>query len=166
MTAPLPIELRVGDVAAEGGVNIQTVRYYERRGLVLPLGRTAGGYRVYSPEAVGVVQFIRRAQGLGFRLDEIADLIDLRGDASRPKREVRALAEAKVAEIDERLRDLTAMRQSINLLVAECACDDGAPHGDCVILAALDGVRRDRPGCASASRRDDARPIQSRSSRR
>ena len=119
-------------------MNIQTVRYYDRRGLVLPRGRSGGGYRLYAMDAVRVVRFIKRAQALGFSLDEVAELLELRRDARGSVRNVRALASAKVADINARLQGLISMRDTLSRLVADCQCDAHASPEDCVILNALD----------------------------
>ena len=132
-------------------MNIQTVRYYERRGLVLPHGRSTGGYRLYTTDAVRVVRFIKRAQALGFSLDEVAELLELRRDARGSHRTVRALAAAKVADINARLQGLTSMRDTLSRLVADCQCDAHASPDDCVILNALDDEPSAPPAAASAS---------------
>ena len=133
--------LRIGDVAAGAGVTVQTVRYYGERRLVMPAQRTAGGYRLYAPESVRLVRFIKRAQELGFALDEIADLLRLRKGATESRGSVRALAEAKVADMDARLRDLAAMRDGLRTLIEACACgaDFASVSRPCPILGALDG---------------------------
>lgn len=145
--------LRIGAVARGAGVNIQTLRYYERRGLVRPPGRTPSGYREYASEAVRLVRFIKRAQDLGFTLNEIGDLIALRNAAGRKRDNVRALAVAKMRDIDRKLEQLTAMRGALSTLVETCACRDGKPA--CPILEALDEreeatARRETPGVESA----------------
>ncbi len=145
--------LRIGAVARGAGVNIQTLRYYERRGLVRPPGRTPSGYREYPSEAVRLVRFIKRAQDLGFTLNEIGDLIALRNAAGRKRDNVRALAVAKMRDIDRKLEQLTAMRGALSTLVETCACRDGKPA--CPILEALDEreeatARRETPGVESA----------------
>ena len=138
MTIGADAELQVGDIAREAEVNIQTVRYYERRGLVLPTGRSSGGYRRYTTDAIRVVRFIKRAQALGFSLDEVAELLELRRHARGSARNVRALASAKVLDINARLQGLISMRDTLSRLVADCQCDAHASPEDCVILNALD----------------------------
>jgi len=88
--------LRTGEVAAQAGVNVQTLRYYERRGLLKEPERRPSGYREYSPDAVLLIRFIKRAQELGFTLAEIEDLLRLRNDHSARCSEVRAAAQAKI----------------------------------------------------------------------
>jgi len=127
--------MRIGKVAAAAGVNIQTLRYYERRGLLSEPARGSSNYRVYDPETVRLVRFIKRAQVLGFALREIEDLIELR-QSPRRGGEVRAVAAAKVEEIERRIRQLKAMRKALSGLVAACDCE-----GDtlaCPIIEALD----------------------------
>jgi MerR family copper efflux transcriptional regulator len=139
--------MQIGEVAAGAGVNIQTLRYYERRGLLAKPRRSGSGYREYEPQTVQLVRFIKRAQELGFTLREIEDLIELR-QSPRRGAEVRALAAAKVSDIDHRLRLLRAMRSALGGLVEACECEGGAPI--CPIIEALDasttaGSRADAP---------------------
>jgi Hg(II)-responsive transcriptional regulator len=132
--------MRIGEVAAFAGVNIQTIRYYERRGLLKEPPRRPSGYREYPPEAVRLVRFVKRAQKLGFTLAEIEDLLRLREERSAPCAAVRAAALAKVADIDRRLESLRAMKRALTALVASCA-GDGAKRV-CPILEALDEASR------------------------
>jgi DNA-binding transcriptional MerR regulator len=108
--------LRSGQVARAAGGNPQTLRYYERRGLLDEPGRTLGGHRVYPPAAVSRLRVIKAAQRLGFRLDEIAELLDIR---SRPA----TLAATKLTEVEERIADLTVIRDTLRAAVA-AGCDD------------------------------------------
>lgn len=131
--------LRIGEVASKAGVNIQTLRYYERRRLLEKPERTASGYREYPSETVRLIRFIKRAQDLGFTLSEIEDLIALRDASGRKRSEVRALAEAKMRDIDHKLAQLQAMRSALYTLVESCGCRDGRPT--CPILEALDDAQ-------------------------
>jgi Hg(II)-responsive transcriptional regulator len=131
--------LRIGEVARKSGVNIQTLRYYERRGLVEAPGRTAAGYRLYGLETVRLIRFIRRAQDLGFTLKEIKELVALRDTRGRKRSEVRALAETKVRHIDQKLSRLQAMRSALQTMVDMCVCRRSNPA--CPILEALDDAR-------------------------
>jgi Hg(II)-responsive transcriptional regulator len=128
--------LRIGDVASRAGVNIQTLRYYERRGLVEEPERTTSGYREYPSETVRLIRFIKRAQHLGFTLSEIEELITLRDARGHKRSDVRVLAEAKMRDIDQKLAQLQAMRSALSTLVESCGCRDGRPT--CPILEALD----------------------------
>jgi MerR family transcriptional regulator, copper efflux regulator len=127
--------MRIGEVAAEAGVNIQTLRYYERLGLLPEPQRRGSGYRAYDPNTVRLVRFVKRAQELGFTLREIAELIELR-QSPRGGVEVRALAAAKVEDIERKMRQLGAMRTALGELVQACDCEGGAPM--CPIIEALD----------------------------
>jgi DNA-binding transcriptional MerR regulator len=122
--------LRIGDVARSAGVNVQTLRYYERRGLVAPAYRHSG-QREYEPADVSRVRVIRSAQRLGFTLSEIQELFELSAHR-RGTGELRARATAKLAEIDERIARLQAMRAELVKVVAadcdslvDCSCGLG-----------------------------------------
>ena len=145
--------LRIGDLASLAGVSADALRYYERRGLLRPSGRRASGYRQYPRGAVDVVRFIKQAQALGFSLGEVEELLRLRGAVGQPTSalQAREVAAAKVRDIDEKVRQLGALRHALAGLVADCerTCGDGralADARDCPIIAALnDGDRDDRP---------------------
>lgn len=127
--------LTIGELAKRAGIGVETVRFYERQGLVQEPPRTGSGYRQYPEETVARLRFILRAKELGFSLREIHELISLRLDPAVPCAEVRAHAEAKIADVDARLRDLTRMRASLAELVE--ACETGAGGCACPILDAL-----------------------------
>ncbi len=128
--------MKIGQVATRAGVNIDTLRYYERRGLLAEPERRPSGYREYPEETVPIIRFIKRAQDLGFTLNEIEELISLRdGGDGRRRSAVRALAEAKMRDIDQKLARLQAMRSALFGLVESCACSRGRPA--CPILEAL-----------------------------
>jgi MerR family mercuric resistance operon transcriptional regulator len=114
---PPAIELTIGKLAAAAGVNVETVRYYERRGLITqPAGN--GGYRRYGAEHMERLAFIRRAQGMGFSLDEIAELMQLNDMTDHLQ--ARQLAEAKIATIAERIAHLQQMQHALQHLVKTC----------------------------------------------
>lgn len=127
--------MKIGQVAACAGVNVDTLRYYERRGLIEEPARRSSGYREYPEDVVLLVRFIKRAQDLGFTLKEIADLLSLRDGAGRQRDRVLGLAESKVREIDRKLSRLQAMRAALSELVESCSCAGGRPT--CPILEAL-----------------------------
>ena len=132
--------MRIGRVSREAGVNAQTLRYYERRGLLPKTGRLASGYREYDPATVGLVRFIKNAQELGFTLNEIRELIALRENRSRSAEDVWRVATKKVEEMDRRIRQLTEMKDELAALVEQCSptrCRD-----DCVIIDAFDDACR------------------------
>jgi Cu(I)-responsive transcriptional regulator len=120
--------------ARAAGVNTQTLRYYERRGLLPKPARRGSGYRDYQPDAVRIVRFIKRAQELGFSLDEIEELVRLRGVRRADRHRVRALAERKIADIDARIAHLQSMREALDQLVASCHRGGKA---ECPIIEAL-----------------------------
>jgi MerR family copper efflux transcriptional regulator len=123
----------IGQLAARAGVSVDTVRYYERSGLLSPQVRLASGYRRYSELQVARLRFIRRAQELGFSLKDIRELLGLskQRDVARVKR----AAERKLAEVEERLAALTRVRDGLATLVATCPGHGRA--ADCPILRAL-----------------------------
>ena len=128
--------LRIGEVARQAGVNVQTLRYYERRRLLETPKRTASGYRAYRAETVRLIRFIKRAQELGFTLNEVKDLIGLRDAKGRKGSAVRDLAAARMMDIDRKLAQLRAMHSALRGLVESCACrGDGLA---CPIIEALD----------------------------
>ncbi len=124
-----------GEAARRAQVNVQTLRYYERRGLLERPARSASNYRLYTEDAVNRVRFIKRAQRLGFELEEIRELLALRAARSTSDK-VRARAEARVRQIDDRVRSLLAMREALMELIGQCASGAGAVG--CPILTALD----------------------------
>ena len=124
----------ISQTAQEAGVNVQTLRYYERRGLLPRPRRRSSGYREYEANDVRVVRFIKRAQELGFSLDEVEQLIRLRGVTSAERHRVRAIADGKIAEIDRKLARLKSMRRALAGLVADCHRGGGAT---CPIIEAL-----------------------------
>ena len=128
--------LKTGEVARAGGVNLETIRYYERRGLLPKPPRTPAGYRTFDPEAVRRIRFIKHAQALGFSLKEVRELLSLRVDPRRSCAEVRARADAKLADIDEKIRGLHAMKKTLGRFIA--ACSGRGPVSACPILEALD----------------------------
>lgn len=128
--------LTIGDVAKRAAVNIETVRYYERRDLLSRPPRSMANYRLYPENAVRRVRFIKRAQELGFSLKEIQELLSLRAAPKARCADVRGRALAKIDDIDERMRVLRAMKKALTKLVAECA--GHAPVSDCPILESFD----------------------------
>lgn len=129
--------MRIGEIAGAAGVNIQTIRYYERRGLITPATRRASGYRDYAQDDVHRVRFIRRAQGLGFTLQEIADLLALQGDSVRSCGAVEKRASATLERIDTKIADLRRMRKALAKYVH--ACRDQGSLDECPLLTALGG---------------------------
>jgi len=118
--------LRSGQVADAAGVNRQTLRYYERRGLITEPARTLGGHRLYPQETVQVLRVIKAAQRLGFTLDEVADLLAVgahRHGRRRTDTSLLSRAEAKLAEVEQKIADLAVIRDTLQAAVA-AGCDD------------------------------------------
>lgn len=128
--------LTIGEVARRAGIGVETIRFYERKGLIDEPPRRASGYRQYEGDAVERLRFIRRAKELGFSLKEIAELLALRsGDATHCE-DVHAQLEAKSADIESRIAGLRHMQRALLDLAAACAAQD--PLGECAILEALE----------------------------
>lgn len=125
----------ISEAAQEAGVNAQTLRYYERRGLLPRPPRRQSGYREYPPDAVRIVRFIKRAQDLGFSLDEVEQLVRLRAVRRGERHRVRLLAERKIGDIDRKITQLQAMRRALDGLVEACR---GGHSAACPIIEALD----------------------------
>jgi len=131
----------IGSLARDAGVHVETVRYYEQRGL-LKQPRRGRGWRRYDDEALRVLRFVKRAQELGFSLDEVQELLSLRTSASeRTCTQVRAAAESKLHDVDAKIRDLEAIRSTLKRLAERCPSE--GPPDVCPILSALDGRQGD-----------------------
>ena len=135
--------MRIGEVAAQAEVNIQTVRLYERLGLLKKPARLPSGYRDYSLDAVALIRFIKRIQGFGFTLGEIKTLLDL-SQGSYPASEMQEMASAKLAEIDRKIQHLQAMRDAIEHGMKVCQCR--TPYPMCLLLDIGKQIRADRMG--------------------
>ena len=125
----------ISEAAEQAGVNVQTLRYYERRGLLPKPPRRASGYREFPDEAVRVVRFIKRAQDLGFSLDEVEELLRLRRNAGRNRPRIRAIAERRVRQIASKVAELERMKAVLEAFVRSCHTDE-AP--ECPIIEALE----------------------------
>lgn len=136
--SPSHLPLTIGRLARLAGVGVETVRYYERRGLIERPRERRGAFRVYPPGAVGRLRAVKRAQGLGFSLEEIHSLLELRLEDRARCGDVLRRAERKVAEIEGKIRGLQRVRRELRALAAACRGD--APASACPILAAFDGA--------------------------
>jgi len=105
--------MKIGEVASECGVSVDTIRHYEAKGVIVAASRDASGYRHYPPEVIERVRVIRRALKLGFLLDELSRIFRTRAEGKPPCREVRALAERKLHDVDARIAELIALRDSL-----------------------------------------------------
>jgi Cu(I)-responsive transcriptional regulator len=129
--------MNIGQAAEATGVTRKMIRHYESLGLLPALARSDAGYRRVDARTLHTLRFIRRARDLGFSLDEIAQLLGLWADPRRASAEVRALAQRHVADLDERIARMQAMRRSLQHLV-QCCHGDARP--DCPILDDLAGA--------------------------
>ena len=136
--------LRTGEVAQRAGVNVQTLRYYERRGLIAAPARSPGGHRTYRSDTVTLVTVIKAAQRLGFTLDEVADLLDT-GRKAHPPPDLQQRARTKRAEIEQKIHDLALIRDTLDQVITarcdsltSCTCPDcPLPFADLADLADL-----------------------------
>lgn len=128
--------LKIGEVAERGGVNLQTIRYYEREKLLPEPPRLPSGYRIYPDQTVRRVRFIKRAQEIGFTLAEIRELLAIRMDTESDSSEVRALAQAKISDIEAKIQTLYRMREALGRITERCSgC---GPVSECPILESID----------------------------
>ena len=132
--------MRIGEVAKGARVSVAAVRYYERLGLLEEAPRTLAGYREFTPDAVRRLAFIQRAQGIGFSLPEIRQLLDLRHEATAPAAEVRAQVEAKLDGVEAKMRELERLKVALQNLRDAC-CRGSSTADECPILDALEGSR-------------------------
>ena len=128
--------MTIGRVAREVGIGVETVRFYEREGLLQTPARRVSGYREYTADAVRQLRFIKQAQRLGFTLREIKELLALKLDPAATRSQVRQQAEAKVADIDQRIRELKRMKAALTPLIT--ACDGQGSLEGCPILEAIE----------------------------
>lgn len=127
--------MQIGELAERADVNVQTVRYYERRGLLPEPDRTRSGYRSYDGHDLLRLRFILRAKGLGFTLSEVEELLALRVDPRRTADDVRERALEKIADTDAKIRDLEAIRAALERLVD--ACDAHGSPEECALMHAI-----------------------------
>lgn len=130
--------MNIGQASTASGVSAKMIRYYEGIGLVPEAGRTEAGYRVYGETDVQALRFIRRARDLGFPIERIRLLASLWQDHDRASRDVKRIAEVHVAELDARIAEMAAMRDTLMELTEACPGDD---RSDCPILHGLEGER-------------------------
>jgi MerR family mercuric resistance operon transcriptional regulator len=134
----------IGRLAAGAGVNVQTVRYYERRGLIAAPPRTASGYRQYAPETAERLRFIKGAQELGFTLDEIRELLELRVHDAAACATVQTRTRGKIAQVDAKMRQLGRLKRVLERLAR--ACERRTPTAECPILEMLTDASQDADG--------------------
>jgi Hg(II)-responsive transcriptional regulator len=127
--------MKSGQVAEAAGVHVETLRYYERRGLLREPRRLPSGYRAYGADAVHVVRFVRRAQELGFTLAEVETLLQLADGGPERCEAAQALANERLAELERKIASLRAMRDSLRRLVATCALPRG--ERECPLIQSI-----------------------------
>ena len=132
--------MKIGEVARASGLGIHAVRFYEREGLIDEPARRASGYREYEPEAILSLRFIRRAKQLGFSLKEISELLSLEADPRAGAADVKQLAEAKLDDIESRIRALQRMRRALRRVTA--GCPGTGPTSRCSILGTLNRAEK------------------------
>lgn len=131
--------MKIGELARATATKVETVRFYERAGLLPPPARTDANYRSYGPEHLQRLSFIRRSRDLGFSLDAVRDLLALADDRGKPCDAVDAIASGHLAEVERKIADLTAMRGELRRVIGSCRHNTVA---DCKIIETL-GPRRD-----------------------
>lgn len=128
--------MKIGDVARASGLSVETVRYYEKQGLLPRAPRRRSGYREFTSDAVRRLRFVHRAKDLGFTLREIRDLLSLRVGRGSTCTDVRSRAAAKLDEVDARIAELRRVRRALARLIASCGGE--GPNGECPFLDALE----------------------------
>lgn len=130
--------MRIGELSRQTGFQVETLRYYEKQGLLKPASRTASGYREYDAESLKQLGFIHQAKSVGFSLNEISELLTLRVEKDQHScAEVKAIAEQKLQQIESKIAELTRMRDALNVITDAC-CGGDEPATFCTILTALD----------------------------
>jgi Cu(I)-responsive transcriptional regulator len=124
----------IGELGRKTDTKVETIRYYERIGLLTAPGRTAGNYRAYAPEHLNRLSFIRRSRDLGFSLEQVRALLDLADQRDRPCNAVDAIAKEHRAQVDRKIADLRALRRELDSMINQCRCGTVA---DCRIIEAL-----------------------------
>ncbi|OLS60898.1 Cu(I)-responsive transcriptional regulator [Pseudomonas putida] len=126
--------MNIGQAAKRTGLSAKMIRYYESIGLLKPASRTDSGYRLYGPDDLHSLTFIKRSRDLGFSLEEVAKLLTLWQDRQRASADVKALANEHIADLNRRIEELVSLRDTLSELVAHCHGDD---RPDCPILKDL-----------------------------
>jgi Cu(I)-responsive transcriptional regulator len=131
--------LNIGELGRRTGTNVETIRYYERIGILEPPARTAAGYRSYRADDVQRLSFVRRARALGFSLDEIRELLDLAGDKTHACEDVDRIARRHLDDVEAKIAQLQALRRELRRIIGQCR---GGTIADCRILGALSARSR------------------------
>lgn len=126
--------LTIGKLAEATGVKVETIRYYERAGLIAPPARTTGNYRAFGPADLARLRFVRRTRDLGFTLEEVRAMLDLAEQRERSCATIDAIAAAHLREVDRKIADLQGLRRELSTITKSCA---GGTMGECRILEAF-----------------------------
>ncbi len=153
--------MNIGQAASASGVSAKMIRHYEAVGLLAPAARTEAGYRQYADADVHTLRFIRHSRDLGFSIPEIGELLGLWQNRRRPSRQVKALAEAHIQELERKAQELLAMKATLEHLVHCCHGDD---RPDCPILESL--AADESPTAATARAASPSRPLRLQGARR
>lgn len=130
--------MRIGELSKQTGFQVETLRYYEKQGLLAPVSRAASGYREYDMSSLKQLRFIHQAKSVGFSLNEISELLTLRVEPDQHScAEVKIIAEQKLEQIESKILELTKMRDALNVITEAC-CGGDEPATSCTILSALD----------------------------
>lgn len=129
-----PGVLTIGDLAKATGTKVETIRYYERIGLLAAPARTGGNYRAYGDKELGRLSFIRRARDLGFAIEQVRELLSLSDQKKRSCEAVDEIAREHLADVDRKLADLKALRRELDSIIRQCGCGTIA---NCRIIEAL-----------------------------
>ena len=136
----MTIELKIGQLAKQVGVNIETIRYYERLNLLAPMSRLPSGYRLYNRDSQRRLRFIKNAQALGVTLHEIEELLDLRASSKARCGDIQRKAETKLKHVEAKVSDLQALARALRGLIRTCRA--GRPSDHCPILASLENEHK------------------------
>ncbi len=130
--------MRIGELSKQTGFQVETLRFYEKQGLLEPIARNASGYREYDAESLKQLQFIHQAKTVGFSLNEISELLTLRVERDQHScADVKTIAEQKLTQIESKINELTKMRDALYVITDAC-CGGSEPASTCTILSALD----------------------------
>jgi len=134
--------MRIGELSKKTDFKIETLRFYEKQGLLTPVSRTEAGYREYDAESLKQLRFIQKAKTVGFSLSEISELLTLRVEREQHScGDVKQIAESKITQIDKKINELEQMRKALHKITDAC-CGGPEPATSCTILNALDGEKK------------------------
>ncbi len=126
--------MSIGEVAREGGIKVQTIRYYEQIGLIPPARRTSGNHRQYTETHLDLLKFIRHSRALGFSLDQVREMLALREAPNRPCAEVDEIARRHLSDVEQKIAQLTSLQDELRHMVGQCA---GGTVSSCRIIEVL-----------------------------